>query len=116
MQVLITGGTGFIGSRLSLRCIARGDRVTVLGQLNTAAEDANRRLLEARGATVALGSVTDQRSVVALLPGIDVVYHLAAAQHEANISDQHFWDVNVTGTKTVLDASVIAGVQRFVHG
>jgi len=35
MHVLITGGTGFIGSRLALRCLGRGDAVTVLGQENT---------------------------------------------------------------------------------
>jgi nucleoside-diphosphate-sugar epimerase len=116
MNVLITGGTGFIGSRLALKHLAKGDCVTVLGQENTAAEAANRRVMEAQGLTVALASVTDRRSVFALLPGIDLVYHLAAAQHEANVPDQRFWDVNVTGTKNVLEASVEASVRRFVHG
>jgi dihydroflavonol-4-reductase len=116
MQVLITGGTGFIGSRLALAYLAKGDGVTVLGQENTAAEAANRRMLEARGARVALGSVTDRPQLFAALVGIDLVYHLAAVQHEANVPDQHFWHVNVTGTKNTLDASVSAGVQRFVHG
>jgi nucleoside-diphosphate-sugar epimerase len=116
VHVLITGGTGFIGSRLALACLAKQQCVSVLGQANTTAEAANQRLLEARGASVSLASVTDRQSVFASLPGVDLVYHLAAAQHETNVPDQQFWDVNVTGTQNVLDASISAGVQRFVHG
>jgi dihydroflavonol-4-reductase len=40
---------------------------------------------------------------------------LAAAQHEADVPDQFFWDVNVTGTQHVLEASHQAGVKRFIH-
>ena len=46
MKVLITGGTGFIGSRLALRCLEKGYSVRVLGQENTAAESENRKLIE----------------------------------------------------------------------
>jgi nucleoside-diphosphate-sugar epimerase len=57
MHVLITGGTGFIGSRLALKWLEKGDAVTVLGQENTAAEAANKRLIEEHGAKVELGNV-----------------------------------------------------------
>lgn len=116
MRVLITGGTGFIGSRLGLRCLQRGDAVTVLGQVNNPAENENRRLLEGRGAKISLVSVTDREGVLSALEGMECVYHLAAAQHEANVPDQHFWNVNVTGTKNMLEGSVRAGVKKFVHG
>lgn len=116
MTILITGGTGFIGSRLALACLARGNRVRLLGQENTPAEAENRALLESKGAEVLLGSVTDRDVVVGAMPEVELVYHLAAAQHEVNVPDQHFWDVNVTGTRHVLEASVRAGVKRLVHG
>jgi nucleoside-diphosphate-sugar epimerase len=116
MEVLITGGTGFIGSRLALRYLENGDNVRILGQENTAAEVDNKRLLEARGAKVTLASVTERERLFDALRGVDLVYHLAAAQHEANVPDQRFWDVNVTGTKNILEASVNARVKRFVHG
>jgi nucleoside-diphosphate-sugar epimerase len=116
MNILITGGTGFIGSRLALRCLERGDDVLILGQANTPAEEGNRKLLESRGAAVTLGSVTDRERVLDVLHGVDVVYHLAAAQHEANVPDQRFWDVNVTGTRNLLEASVKAHVKRFIYG
>jgi len=116
MRVFITGGTGFIGSRLALRCLERGDSVKVLGQDNNQAEAENKNLLEARGAQVVLASVVDKERMVRELQGVDHVYHLAAAQHEANVPDQRFWDVNVTGTTNVLEASVLTGVKRFIHG
>jgi nucleoside-diphosphate-sugar epimerase len=115
-KVLITGGTGFISSRLALRCLDRGDRVRVLGQANNAAEAENKEILEHRGVEVTLASVTDRKQLFDAAQGIDTVFHLAAAQHEANISNQRFWDVNVTGTRNILEASVEAGIKIFVHG
>ena len=116
MEVLITGGTGFIGSRLALQCLEKGYAVRVLGQENTAAEADNKRLLEGRGAKVTVASVTQREQLFEALHGVDLVYHLAAAQHEANVPDRRFWEVNVTGTKNILEASVNARVKRFVHG
>jgi nucleoside-diphosphate-sugar epimerase len=116
MRILITGGTGFIGSRLALDRLEKGDFVRVLGQVNTDAEAENRRLIESKGARVVLGSVTEREKLAEAAKDIDTVFHLAAAQHEANVPDQRFWDVNVTGTKNLLAASVQAGVKRFVHG
>ncbi len=115
-HILITGGTGFIGSRLALKCKELGHQVTVYGRTNTQAEERNRREIEEHGITVFDGSVTDKSSIENAVQGVDVVYHLAAAQHEANISDQVFHDVNVTGTENVLQACTEAGVKRYVHG
>jgi nucleoside-diphosphate-sugar epimerase len=63
-----------------------------------------------------MGSVTDREIVSFAAQGADWIYHLAAAQHEMNISDQKFWQVNVEGTRNVLEASTRAGAKRFVHG
>jgi nucleoside-diphosphate-sugar epimerase/2-polyprenyl-3-methyl-5-hydroxy-6-metoxy-1,4-benzoquinol methylase len=116
MRYLITGGTGFIGSRLALRLKGGGDDVRVLGQANNEAEAANRRELEAAGVEVALGTVTDPEAVARAVDGVDTVFHLAAAQHEANVGEEHFRRVNVTGTENVAAACVEAGVKRIVHG
>jgi nucleoside-diphosphate-sugar epimerase len=116
MNLLITGGTGFIGSRLALDCLKRGHAVKVLGQENTPAETFNRKTVEEHGGKVILGSVSDTDIFSDIFHGVDVVFHLAAAQHEMNVPDRKFWDVNVAGTQNVLDASVRAGVKRFVHG
>lgn len=116
MRILITGGTGFIGSRLALHCLANGYPVRVLGQENNPAEAANRRAIEGEGAEVVLGSVTQSELVKDLVVDVDAVFHLAAAQHEMNVPDQHFRDVNVVGTQNVLEASADASVKCLVHG
>jgi nucleoside-diphosphate-sugar epimerase len=116
MKVLITGATGFIGSRLALRCLANGDEVVALGQVNNLVEAERRQLIDAAGAKVVVASVTDAQAVRNAVGDAEVVYHLAAAQHEAHAPEQRFRDVNVNGTRTVLEASAAEGVKRFVHG
>lgn len=116
MHVLITGGTGFIGSRLALRCLEAGYRVRVFAQVNNESERLNAEALESAGAEVTLGSLDEPEKLRQVCRDIDVLFHLAAAQHEANISDQKFRKVNVTGTETLLETSTRAGVGRFVYG
>ena len=116
MNVLITGGTGFIGSRLALRCLERGDQVAVMSPANNEGERRNRDMLLQHGVVVHEASILDRDSVQRAVSGQEAVVHLAAAQHEANVSDQHFWDINVGGTRNLLQAASTSGVRRFVYG
>lgn len=116
MRVLITGGTGFIGSRLALACLEAGESVRALGQSRSPVEAGTASLLRERGAEVTITSVTERGAMDELAQGVDVVYHLAAAQHEVNVPNSHFRAVNVEGTRNLLEASRAAGVARFVHG
>ena len=116
MKILITGGTGFIGCRLALRCLALGHEVTVLGHENNAVESRNRQHIEAKGARTVVASVSDREKLSIAVAGVDWIYHLAAAQHEANVPDRKFWEINVDGTRNVLEAGIGAGVKRFVYG
>jgi len=116
MRVLITGGTGFIGSSLALRCLGEGHAVRVLGRRNNAAEAANAEALVRAGAQIHDVSVSEADELAEVVEGMDLVFHLAAAQHEANVPNSHFEAVNVEGTRNVLTACVRAGVGRFVHG
>jgi len=116
VRVLVTGGTGFIGSRLTLRCLERGDDVRVLAQANTPAEEKNHERLKEAGAEILLGSVTERSDAHRAVEKRDVVFHLAATQHEMNVPDERFWEVNVDGTLTMVETSIETGVQRFVHG
>jgi dihydroflavonol-4-reductase len=116
MKMLVTGGTGFIGSRLALEASAQGNTVMVAGQLNSDAERARSRELARSGITIHEGPLQDPAYAQDVVQGCETVIHLAAAQHEANVPDEYFYDVNVNGTRTLLDASKMAGVRRFVYG
>ncbi len=116
MKVFITGGTGFIGSRLAIASKQQGHTVELLGQTNTQAELENTQLLEKLGIKTTLGSVLEKEKLTELTQGCDIVFHLAAAQHEVNVPDEHFYKVNVEGTRNMLEASVQGGVKRFIHG
>jgi dihydroflavonol-4-reductase len=116
MKLLITGGTGFIGSRLALRVRGEGHDVVVAGQLNSDAERARAAELERAGVAIHQGPLQDANYAQSIAAGREAVIHLAAAQHEANVADEYFYDVNVRGTETLLEASRSAGVQRFVYG
>jgi nucleoside-diphosphate-sugar epimerase len=117
MKILITGGTGFIGSRLALRCLESGHDVFVLGRKDASdVEIETRTLLAEQGITVVIGSVTDREQMFEITRDTNIVFHLAAAQHEMNVPDEVFKSVNVEGTRNMLDASLECGVERFVHG
>src|SRR5882757_2758859 len=116
MRLLLTGATGFIGSRLALEALQCGIDVAATAQANTPAERARLAALEASGVTVILGPLQDPRFAAAVVRERDIVIHLAAAQHEAGVASSYFEAVNVTGTRTLIEASRAAGVQRFVYG
>lgn len=111
MKALVTGGTGFTGSRLSERLLEQGHEVTILD--NQKGHSVPR--LDALGAKIVLSSVTDQEAVSKAVEGCDVVFHLAAAFRQINLPDQVYWDVNVEGTRNVLLASQKHGVKKVVY-
>jgi nucleoside-diphosphate-sugar epimerase len=114
--MLLTGGTGFIGSRLALIATQRGMDVTVTGQTNSPSEVSRKSELEQAGVAVELGDLKDARFARKIVAGCNAVIHLAAAQHEANVPPSYFHELNVGGTRTLLEASRAAQVQRFVYG
>ena len=116
MKLLITGGTGFIGSRLALEAARRGIDATVTGQVNSDAERARFDELQKAAVKVIQGALQDPSFARQAVGDCDLVIHLAAAQHEANVPESYFQDVNVNGTRTLLESSQQAGVRRFVYG
>src|SRR5919112_1600341 len=111
MKVLVTGGTGFTGTALVHRLLEEGNEVVALDYKEGLQCDA----LRARGAHVVIGSVTDREAVGQSVRGVEIVFHLAAAFRELNVPDSFYDDVNVNGTRVVLDAARREGVRKFVY-
>jgi nucleoside-diphosphate-sugar epimerase len=116
MKVAITGASGFIGARLAQLARSRGHEVVALGRVNNDIEAARVRALEAAGVHMTDVDINDGPGLQQALAGVDLVFHLAAAQHEANVGEDYFRRINVDGTRTLLEAAVAAGVSRFIHG
>jgi nucleoside-diphosphate-sugar epimerase len=110
-RALITGATGFIGSRLATRlAVEEGMNVRALIR-----DPQQGRSLNKLGIEAVPGDVTDLASLKTVLPGCQVVYHAAAWVSERGTRDE-VWAVNVTGTQNVVSASLTAGdVERFIH-
>jgi UDP-glucose 4-epimerase len=104
MKVLVTGSAGHLGEALvrTLRNLA----CEVVG-------------LDIRSSpfTTKVGSVIDRACVRACVKGVQTVFHVATLHkpHVVTHSRQDFVDTNITGTLTLLEEAVAAGVESFVY-
>ena len=111
MRVLVTGGTGFTGSHLVRRLLDKGYQVLVMDNQKGLFYDE----LRVRGATIELGSIADKNLVSEMIQGCEVVYHLAAAFRQLNVPDKYYWDVNVEGTRHLVDAAYRFRTRKFIY-
>ena len=116
MNVLVTGGAGFIGSHLVDQLVRQGDRVTVLDDLSTGALENLSDTLGSGKVRFLAGSVLDGAAVDEALEGCEAVYHLAVRCVRSSLGDpRKSHDVNATGTLNLLEASRRRSIRRFVY-
>jgi nucleoside-diphosphate-sugar epimerase len=111
MNVLVTGGSGFVGSHLVRRLLDRGHCVRTLDPH----EGLNDDELRTRGATLVRGSVTNAADVESAMRDQEVVFHLASPFGDILQPDQAYWDIEVNGTRNVLASAQRCRVRRVVH-
>lgn len=111
MKVLVTGGTGFTGKALVRRMLDEGHEVIALD----CREGYKTAELRDWGAEVVIGSITDAAMVERCTRDVEVIHHVAAAFREIAASPSHYREVNVEGTRLLLDAALRQGVRKFVH-
>ena len=106
MRVLVTGGAGFIGSFVVERLLAAGHDVRVLDALDPQVHPSGPPPYLANAAEFVRGDVRDGATCGRALDGIDAVVHAAAAVGvgQSLYQVEHYVDVNVRGTATLLQA------------
>jgi nucleoside-diphosphate-sugar epimerase len=104
LRVLITGGSGFIGSHLADAYLDRGDEVFVIDDLSTGSIENIQHLKENRRFHYTIESVHNQPVTAELVDQCDVIFHLAAAVGVKLIveSPVRTIETNVRGTEVVL--------------
>lgn len=113
MNVLVTGGAGFIGSHLVGRLLGDGHEVTVLDDCSTGSEDNLAAWRDAPALRFVRGSVLDEALVAELVRGHGLVFHLAAAVGVPHVVRDPLWTIrtNARGTEHVLDRAADNGAR-----
>lgn len=120
MNILVTGGSGFIGSNFIRYWTGKHphDSIINLDKLTYAGNPENLRELEQYGSYHFVhGDICDAELVGKLMEGVDVVVHFAAESHvdRSIMEPAPFILTNVLGTQVLLDAAVRQKVKRFHH-
>ncbi|MCX6032241.1 MAG: SDR family oxidoreductase [Chloroflexi bacterium] len=110
MKVLVTGGSGFVGSQIVAALVRRGDRVRVLRRPNSS-------LIALAGLEVehVIGDILEPEAVARAVAGCDLVFHVAALSSYWRAQRAQVYRVNVDGTRVVMAACLAAGIPRVVH-
>jgi nucleoside-diphosphate-sugar epimerase len=112
MNILITGGTGFIGRHLVNQLVQGSHRILLISRDKKAAGLwPNLNNIE-----VVPGDITQPESLRVLFAETEVVYHLAGKLGQAGVPDEVYQNLHYQGTKNILEAALTAKkLMRFIH-
>lgn len=110
MKIALTGASGYTGGHLLKRLLGRGDSVKALVREGSVTPE-----LKASGAEIVNGVLGSAGDAKRLVDGCEAVMHVAAVYRTAGHPDAYYREINVSGTRLLLEAAAAAGVRRFVH-
>ncbi|MFQ5445285.1 MAG: hopanoid-associated sugar epimerase [Nitrospinales bacterium] len=110
MKTLVTGATGFLGSAIVRELLKDGREVRVLIREGTNTENIDGLNLE-----VAYGDLRDKVSLKKALRGCEVLYHTAAYYSLWDKNKALIYDINVQGTRNILQAALESGLSKTVY-
>lgn len=104
MRIAVTGGTGFVGSRVLALAVERGIAVSALTR---------RSQPPTTGIDWVSGTLEDDAALDRLVAGADAVIHIAGVVSAPDRAGFHAG--NIAGTRAILASATRAGLKRFVH-
>jgi dihydroflavonol-4-reductase len=108
-KTLVTGGTGFVGVHLVGELARRGDDLRLLVR-----DRSNVEPLQGIDWERASGDVTDRESVRRAMKGVERVFHVAGTTSMRTRARDRVYEINVSGTKNVMQEALRTGVARAV--
>lgn len=105
MNILVTGGAGFIGRHLVAKLLSNGHDVTVYDNFSSSKKSpmGNVKIIE--------GDIRDESDVMRAMKGAEAVFHLAAIKEIRNVDDDLVYSVNFLGSKVVFEAAKAQGAK-----
>ena len=110
MTTLLTGATGFLGSAIARELLKEGRPLKLLVRRNT-----DTRNIEGLDCEVIYGDLRDRESLKIALVGCNTLYHAAAYYSLWSRDKKLIYDINVHGTRNILESALDAGVQKVVY-
>ena len=110
MKVLVTGATGFIGFHVAKLLVEKGFQVSALVR-----EGSDTSALKTMGIELVRGDVRDYSSICKALKGCRQLYHLAADYRIWVNDPKTMYEINVQGTKNVMQAALTTGIEKIVY-
>jgi dihydroflavonol-4-reductase len=110
--ILVTGATGFIGSRLVEKLVTSPDRIFVLVRKTSDLSSLSPLLDKIH---LVYGDITDSGSVENAMRGMDYVYHTAGLTYMGDKRNDQLYRINVEGTRNILRSAAVTGVKRVLH-
>ena len=110
MKVLVTGGTGFVGSAVVRALLTRNLSVRALVRPGS-----DRSNLHALPVEIAVGDLCDGASLERAVRGCRAIFHVAADYRLWTRDPNRMYRTNVEGTETLLRLALAAGVERFIY-
>jgi UDP-glucose 4-epimerase len=116
MKVLITGAVGFLGSHLCDKYVSDGHTVVALDNFSNGNLTNVRHLISNPKFKLIKGDIRDKSLLNTLMPGVDVVFHLAAQIHvdRSLVEPEETWTTNVLGTLNVLESARMHDVEKII--
>jgi len=110
MKTLVTGATGFIGSTVVRELLKDSADVRV-----TVRRDSDTRNIDGLDVERVYGDTRDREAMKAALKGCGTLYHVAAYFAHWSLNKDLFYEINVEGTKNILEEALAQGLEKVVY-
>lgn len=109
MRALVTGATGYVGHSLALALAQKGDEVNIIVRNPVSASIPLHPNIH-----IFKGDITDKATITPAIKGCENIFHTAALVKSCSKNAADFYEINVEGTRKMLESALSAGIKKFV--